>query len=306
LQEFVQCSPTFHIPANYPVLQWSFESQMADSATLEFRATVAFLLEGVPHHVAGGWQQKKKDAQRDAAERALSFYKGKSQWAAEAHNGSNSTENSLDACPSPYTGSRVSREETLVEEYCRTSEMSGNTQPGWSLRWDGAECTAILEIALSGVPHKLAGKGRSSEVAARQDVARRALWYLQYPGFQDCFEPDPLSEAIVSMKIPSAPQHWVQDHATEAALEVAERKTAIMRVQNRLQQTFSRQLRPGLSVWEWAYETDGNDEDWPPLYRASVSIPVMGKTFIGNWVRGQRDAQLDTIQQVTRALDESR
>merc|ERR1711971_183616 len=81
LQEFVQCSQNFHIPPNYPVLQWSFDSQMADSATLEFRAVVAFLLEGVPHHVAGTWQLKKKDAQRDAAERALGLFVGR--WSVE-------------------------------------------------------------------------------------------------------------------------------------------------------------------------------------------------------------------------------
>merc|ERR1719272_81679 len=53
LQEFVQCSQTFNVPANYSVLQWDFDSEMADSATLQFRAIVAFLLNGVPHHVAG-------------------------------------------------------------------------------------------------------------------------------------------------------------------------------------------------------------------------------------------------------------
>lgn len=32
---------------------------------------VSFLLDGVPHHVAGAWQQSKKLAQRDTAERCL-------------------------------------------------------------------------------------------------------------------------------------------------------------------------------------------------------------------------------------------
>merc|ERR1740117_943028 len=32
LQEYVQCSQTFIVPANYSVLQWDFDSQMADAA----------------------------------------------------------------------------------------------------------------------------------------------------------------------------------------------------------------------------------------------------------------------------------
>ena len=44
---------------------------MADNTNLEFRAQVSFLLDGVPHHVAGAWQQSKKLAQRDCAERCL-------------------------------------------------------------------------------------------------------------------------------------------------------------------------------------------------------------------------------------------
>jgi len=307
LQEFVQCSDTFHIPSNYPVLQWTFESKMADAATLEFRAFVAFLLEGVPHHVAGTWQPKKKDAQRDAAERALGLFTGKrSDKALQGERSSSSAP--LHIPRLPYTtgsGAPVQlSEEELLEEHCRHSDACSSSPPCWSVCWAGDKCQAIIKMALLGVPHQFAGAAHSSEHGARADAARRVLWYLQIPGFQDAYEPDPLATAIVTRKIPSPPANWAHDSVTEGALEVAERKTAIMRVQNRLQQTFSHELRPGLSVWSWTYEMESNDEGWPVLCRASVKIPVIGKTFRGNWIRGQRDAQLDTVRQVTLFLDE--
>ena len=45
-------------------------------SSLQFRATTSFLLDGVPHHVLGGWWPSKKQSQRDAAERALAFFIG--------------------------------------------------------------------------------------------------------------------------------------------------------------------------------------------------------------------------------------
>merc|ERR1719382_1145445 len=68
LQEYVQeaSKSTCALPANFSVLQWDLSTR-ASSANLEFRATVSFFLEGVPHHVAGVWKPSKKVAQRDAA-----------------------------------------------------------------------------------------------------------------------------------------------------------------------------------------------------------------------------------------------
>lgn len=57
--------------ADVGALRWTFDTHMADNTNLEFRAQVSFLLDGVPHHVAGAWQQSKKLAQRDCAERCL-------------------------------------------------------------------------------------------------------------------------------------------------------------------------------------------------------------------------------------------
>ena len=88
LQEYVQeaSKSTCALPANFSVLQWDLSTR-ASSANLEFRATVSFFLEGVPHHVAGVWKPSKKVAQRDAAERALELYvpkaEGEAAWEEE-------------------------------------------------------------------------------------------------------------------------------------------------------------------------------------------------------------------------------
>jgi len=305
LQEFVQCSKSFHIPSNYPILQWSFETQMADSATLKFRAIVAFLLEGVPHHVAGAWQQSKKHAQRDAAERALSLYVG--QWGSQIfqadRDGADTNSGQLDIAPC----NEEEEDEARLTAFCKRSSVCGNTAPKWSIvQEDDGQCRATVELSLLGVTHKLGGTEKPSERDARADAARRVLWYVQCPGYEEAFEPEPIRPSAASVKIAQPPEiHWCRsgEELADEAIEVAERKTAVMRVQNRLQQKFSQQLRPGQSVWEWSYETDPSIDEWPPAYKAAVQIPVLGRRFEGKWARGQREAQLDTIQQVTEHLD---
>jgi hypothetical protein len=303
LQEFVQCSPGFQIPSNYPVLQWDYDQQMADAATLQFRAIVAFLLDGVPHHVAGAWQPKKKDAQRDTAERALVLFTGK--WG-ETLMHKDDMVRSVAKDEEPEIGS-LSREEVLLEEWCQKLTICGHNTPSWSVGKEGELFFVTVEIDLHGVPHKLRGSAMTTEQLAYRDAARRVLWYLQVPGFTDAFEPDSNAPAIVNKEIPKPPEHWAQDPESEHALQTAERKTAIMRVQNRLQQKFSKQLRPGTSVWEWSYDTNAafnaTDDVWPLLYQATVKIPVIGGSFTGEWKRGQREAQLDAIRKVTDALD---
>jgi len=324
LQEFIQCSKQFQAPQHRPILQWGFDTRMPDFTTLEFRATVAFVLDGVPHHVAGAWHLSKKIAQRDAAERALGFFVG--SWgeallvleqggapaacgpsppsAAEAAKaGLQPREvSALEDHPLAGFAGQQPREVRALEEFVGAF-MGTKGQPRWQLRWDGDRCTALFEMALLGVPHKFSGAAERREELAYADTARRVLWYFRCPGYEDAFEPDPTAPAVTAREIPTPPANWASDNSEEDALHVAERKTALMRVQNRLQQAFARQLRPGQSVWEWSYQTDSNDAGWPPLCRATVHIPVAGKDFTGDWARGQRDAQIDASAQVTAFLD---
>ncbi|CAJ1333083.1 unnamed protein product, partial [Effrenium voratum] len=73
LQEFVQTSKSFRQPQNRATLQWSFDTT---SPKRLFRAHVAFLLDGVPHTVVGGWHTRKKYAQQDCAEGCLRLFVG--------------------------------------------------------------------------------------------------------------------------------------------------------------------------------------------------------------------------------------
>merc|ERR1719159_743783 len=76
LQEFVQSDRRYPVSSHRPILSWDFDTRMANAVTLEFRSTVSFVLEGVPHHAVGSWQSSKKGAQRDAAERVLGLLIG--------------------------------------------------------------------------------------------------------------------------------------------------------------------------------------------------------------------------------------
>jgi hypothetical protein len=220
-------------------------------------------------------------------------------------------------------------EERLLEEYCaQLPACTGQTVPeGFQLSWniepegpDGEDgdvdtsgrCFAVVELEMLGVPHKLAGATKATAREARADTARRALWYLQCPGYEEAFEAEKLVGRGAAGKtpaevgeMPSPPGDWVCDGSSPEALEEAKRKTIVMRVQNRLQQEFARQLQPGQGVWEWTYMADPNDEQWPPLFQAKVAIPALDKEFVGDWVRGQRDAQIDAIAKVSSYLDES-
>eukprot|EP00930_Biecheleria_cincta_P017395 TRINITY_DN13848_c0_g1_i1.p1 TRINITY_DN13848_c0_g1~~TRINITY_DN13848_c0_g1_i1.p1 ORF type:complete len:450 (-),score=70.77 TRINITY_DN13848_c0_g1_i1:74-1423(-) len=337
LQEFVQFSKGFHVPPRCPILQWMYDTRMADSLTLEFRATVSFLLEGIPHHVGGEWHPSKKMAQRDTAERTLSFFVGcwgDYQQCAEdslsplrhcspscstlgstpstATGGWSRGELSLPNSPDALamTGSRpdddsegITQDEMkLLEHCCRRFQACDAPVPQWSVRNMDGLFQACVEIEVLGVPHKFfAGEYATKDEACRS-TARRVLWYLSTPEFESAFEPADVQETITASGGLPVPQQWANSACQDDALEVAARKTAIMRLQNRLQQALARQLKPGQSVWEWSYETDANS-GWPLLCRASVNIPVVGKQFTGSWARGQRNAQIAASTCVTDFLD---
>lgn len=297
LQEFVQCSTQFQAPQHRPILQWGFDTRMENFTSLEFRATVAFVLDGLPHHVAGGWRPSKKLAQRDAAERSLSFFVGRWGEVLLMQQGGSLSNPS---CPA-RDGISPSAD---LESCLRTSALCEGSELRWSIEREGERCCAVLELDLLGVRHKFPGQPCGTEEAARTDTVRRVLWYLRLPGFEDAFEPDPEAPAITALQIPSPPANWANSaQEEEDALQVAERKTVLMRLQNRLQQEYGRLLKPGQSMWEWTYETNDSDEGWPPLCRATVHIPVAGREFTGGWARGQREAQIDASARLVAFLD---
>lgn len=184
LQEFVQSSKAHPLPSSCAVLQWSHENRMAGSS-LQFRATTSFLLDGVPHHVLGGWWPSKKQAQRDAAERALAFFIGMcGNELAKGQEGNRGYK------PRDQSGNKTEDAEAKdLEDF-----VGQHLQ--WSCRWetqpdqpyDGALCKATVEFTYLGIPHVFAGKACTSKSLARADTARRVLWYLHAPGYQNGFE----------------------------------------------------------------------------------------------------------------------
>ncbi|CAE8634094.1 unnamed protein product, partial [Polarella glacialis] len=336
LQEFVQYSKGFHLPPRCPILQWSYDTRMADYLTLEFRATVGFLLEGVPHYSAGEWHQSKKIAQRDAAERALGLLVGCwGEYLAQTECAELSLSPSCSAFGTPSTAAggpsipnspatggpsmpnspdrprsvaecakekSSSDEFQLLEHFCRSFQTCDAPPPQWNVSSISDGCfQASVEIELLGVQHKFSAGSCNSEEAAYESAAKRVLWYLNCPGFESSFEPPDFS-AVAARDMPMPPPNWASDAAEEDALQVAERKTCLMRLQNRLQQALARDLRPGQSVWEWSYESDP-DAGWPLLCRAKVSIPVISREFVGAWARGQRNAQIALCGAVASFLD---
>jgi hypothetical protein len=123
---------------------------------------------------------------------------------------------------------------------------------------------------------------------------------LQVQGFENAFEPSAATGAALN----PPPSHWASDASEEDALQLAERKTILMRVQNRLQQALAKDLGPGQGVWDWSFEQDHQAGGWPVLCRATVRVPALAVEFTGNWNRGQRAAQLEVCSQVVRLLDQ--
>jgi hypothetical protein len=221
--------------------------------SLEFRATVAFLLDGVPHHVVGAWQPSKQLAKRDAAERTLSLYVG--HWGDLAVKDRDAAAVERDALGVTLTcngqhcsnGSLATQNEIkLLEGYCGKITSNNKSQPQWSHKWEEnglGLCQAFVEVKLCDVSHTFAGKPCQDQEAAYRDTARRVLWYLQCPGFEEIMEPDADYVRTAAHAIPEPSSSWTKDDDSEGEeRQLAERKTTIMRVQNRLQQAFARQL----------------------------------------------------------------
>jgi hypothetical protein len=202
---------------------------------------------------------------------------------------------------------------------------------------DAALCRATVEISCLGVPHRFAGRPCSSKAAAMQDASKRVLWYLSCPGYESAFEvvhekvktlaqaiPSPAAgswpakDAVTCCDSPSA-ESAVSDTdqvCVDPYMELSiscgspsqqpsgqagllERKTTVMRLQNRLQKLFAKSPAPGKSVWCWRYER--NDAD--STYQATVELPVSGHTFTGGWTATHQAAQMEACGELCAFLD---
>ncbi|CAK9023784.1 Ubiquitin thioesterase OTU1 [Durusdinium trenchii] len=327
LQEFVQSSKTHPLPSSCAVLQWSHENRMAGSS-LQFRATTSFLLDGVPHHVLGGWWPSKKQSQRDAAERALAFFIGMcGQELSKGQQGNSGYKS---------RGQNDAKHEEDPEVMDLQDFVGQQLQ--WSCRWEvqeeqthdyGALCKATVEFTYLGIPHVFAGKACTGKSLAKADTARRVLWYLHAPGYENAFEVEQEHVKVLAQAIPEpVPGTWPPSveamgspstvastceqemdlspcsptspgHKSQAEADLLERKTTVMRLQNRLQKIFAKQLTPGKSVWCWRYEKNESDH----TFQASVHISLLDRSFTGGWAATHQAAQMEACNQLAAFLD---
>jgi len=220
LQEFIQDSKTFRAPMRHSIIQWSFDERSVNSLSTQFRATAAFVLEGVPHHVVGDWQTSKNSAKRDAAERSLGLFV--SQWGCQLLQ-EEQMEQMINSglaldCPESESSLQTSKGDdqentgtvAALHDFCMQFAPCCQTSPQLTTSLQGEACTGYAVISLFGVPHTFGGNACESEDDARNDVARRVLWYLQCPGFDDDFEVDIDALATLS-QIAAPPSEWTVD-----------------------------------------------------------------------------------------------
>lgn len=316
-QEFLQGSKDCKVPSRFSVLQWSYEERMAQSSNLEFRATVRFLLDRIPHHATGTWQSGKKAAMRDAADRACTLFV--TRWGEASVDLGGVTSKEPQICkpqpePEPEQGAnnseaaRVAATLDVAQElvrYCRlvsssgqSSFMSERCHIHWNHEQDNQGYIVFVEFELVGVSHKFGGPHRASLSDACEDTARRVLWYLQCPGYEDVFEPNP--DIDIAKDIPEAPKNWIQQDTPESDMkEEAEEKTAVMRLQNRLQQAYSKLIPPGTPAIRWEINRQ------PPMICAIAKVPAVGKEFCSELKKSQREAKIDACKKVFKFLDEN-
>jgi len=330
LQEYVQSDRRFPVSSNQPVLKWDWDHRMANAVTLEFRATVSFLLSGVPHHAAGAWHTSKKASQRDAAERVLVMIKSQDNNDSQAR--SNESLCTLRRCL-----------QCKLEAFYASLSLSGE-QKRVPLQWlcfqpETGGYQASVEVCLFGnVVHTLQGAACGSEQKAYEDTANRALWYLKAPGHLNAFEASYDQVVNETLQLPAV-KLWLREghasdselHQCEAQQRAAQQKTMLMRVQNQLQRKYGKILPSGTPVWKWTFEHEcqhpqtseyqvgqhlasalknaqGNQSETavavtPEPCRATVWIAGVDREFQGEWCQGQKAAQLNACAIVTEFLE---
>lgn len=303
LQELIQSASSFS--PHTKILTWGFEQQL-EKGTLEFRATVSFVLADVPHHFCGGWQTSKKKAQRDAAERVTQYLQHSGRQRQAYQQGTPPSHTSMGE------GSLPSEALQELKAVLNDTPFEGDPYCEWKIEdqagSDGTEYRATVSFYINEVPHHFCGAWTSDSnpvaglKAAKQDCVERVLWY-----FGEGEENFGLPEGS-TLTLQPPPAQIVQPSDPAQAEKQAEKqgpqledKTILMQVQNTLQKRFAKDTPPGERVWVWSYEGDDTD---PQLFRARVDIPSWGRTFFGGWCRGKKLAQRNACLVVKDKLDE--
>jgi len=264
LQEWIQAQSK---QGNYQrILHWFFDQQMEDRITLQFKATVSFVLDNVPHHVEGEWQTSKKKSQRDTAERALFHFAN--------------LENVL--VPSIHEGSLPAL--AKIDPYIKYA-MEEDQENGYR---------ATAQFFVSGSPHHFRGSWQPSKQEAKVDCANRTVAYLRVPEYRQMFD--------IPAGILGPPETFdMKAQADDYPSRVAQQKTALMQVQNLLQKVYSKEIVPGEDMWEWEWQSDPMTGK---THNVTVHVPVTGQRFSGQWCQGKKEAQRTACEELKKFLME--
>jgi len=187
-----------------------------------FRAIVAFLRDGVPHHISGDWDSSKKLARQNAAEASVLLLRG--GWAQVAEAPVDALVDLGTLLPMPGSQAEVLQatadHKQLLVAFCRQhthmriEPSAGPSEPVWSCESIvGAAApswVALVRIPLLGVPHTLLGPASASPQAAYAELARRVLWYLGCPSCHGLYMPDQATLRANECKIRGPPDSWTQ------------------------------------------------------------------------------------------------
>jgi len=230
LQEALQtskCSRLFRYPPGAQVLQWSHVERRGFGGQAMFRAVVAFLCDGVGHHVAGHWQRCKKHSRHDAADIFLQIMRRCWARPVPANCGAPSVFVDLgDRLLLAHSRNKAAHHTTasaatlvdLLQETCaqhaetRCAADGVPAEPKWSWQQGGPEAwQALVELPLWGVHYMFAGTVCSSQDQAMKETARRVLWYLGGAAphvTENTFVPDSSTLLRTECKVSLPPKCW--------------------------------------------------------------------------------------------------
>lgn len=299
LQEFVQSAQTHPFPSSAVVLQWRFDSRIIDGGN-SFRAVVAFLLDGIPHHVSGVWKASKVQAKRDAAERLLRLFT--EFWAVQSPAEEVVWDPDLSAID-------------ILRTFCSHNPERFGTPPVLDSFVDAEGTRATINLDVYGTMHTFASAPLSSTAEAEKDVAERVLWYVQCPGFENAFEMGSEDVQALSAKIPEPTVAWSHDgklvgesaEDNEAPAKDAARKdleSTLAFVREAVQQVYGDTVGSceGKTVWKWTHNFKAKKRCSVQLSRATAHVNMAGKSFTSAWFLTRDKAKLDTCWKILSFL----
>jgi len=219
LQEMLQ-SPAhttrFKFPPGVKVLQWRYV--LREEHRLMFSGVVAFLCNGVPHHIVGSWQTCKKNARQATAEAALAVLR--SYQADTAPDEEAVIHVCIDTAALLTRGeaarTTAGAESVQALEARVRKIQEGVVEPSErGIRWqcetgqEGTGWQALMTAQTAGLIQTFLGPCLSTADLAYAELARRILWYMGDRNLNGCYLPNRAALLRARCEVPEAPRTWM-------------------------------------------------------------------------------------------------